>query len=95
MIKRVKTSDRGIKTSGTSQLQINNEYPRSRTGYLPWVIRFGPTMGQIGPKGTNPGLLQIRFQYIFDAAPKCTESDLKKSRICPIWGQSDLFLAQI
>ena len=25
--------------------------------------------------------------------PKCTESGLKKSQICPIWGQSDQFVA--
>ena len=24
-----------------------------------------------------------------NGAPKCTETDLKKSQICPIWGQSD------
>ena len=26
------------------------------------------------------------------AKPKCTEADLKKSQICPIWGQSDPIL---
>ena len=25
----------------------------------------------------------------FVAEPKCNETDLKKSHICPIWGQSD------
>ena len=31
------------------------------------------------PNGTNLGLNN-------NGAPKCTETDLKKSQICPIWG---------
>ena len=30
-----------------------------------------------------------RLLYRDAPAPKCTENDLKKSHICPIWGQSD------
>ena len=28
-------------------------------------------------------------QVFGNVDPKCTETDLKKSQICPIWGQSD------
>ena len=28
-------------------------------------------------------------QIVLKCAPKRTETDLKKSQICPIWGQSD------
>ena len=41
------------------------------------------------PNGTNLGLFKISFSTCWRPAPKCTESDLKKSHICPIWGQSD------
>ena len=55
---------------------------------------FGPKWGRLARDGTNPGLFQIRFPYIL--AQKCTEiSDLKKSRICPISGQSAPLWAQI
>ena len=35
------------------------------------------------------GLLMISFSTFGLGKPKCTETDLKKSKICPIWGQSD------
>ena len=38
------------------------------------------------PNWTNPGLFQIRFQIIWLIEPNVLKSDLKKSRICPIWG---------
>ena len=38
------------------------------------------------PNRTNPGLFQIRLQYIWLDEPNVLKSDLKKSRICPIWG---------
>ena len=38
------------------------------------------------PNWTNPGLFQIRFQYIWLDEPNVLNSDLKKSRICPISG---------
>ena len=37
------------------------------------------------PNWTKPGLFQIRFQYIWLDEPNVLKSDLKKSRICPIW----------
>ena len=83
---------------------------------------------KLAPNGTNPGLFQIRFQYILKPAhgyqiwtqngsnwPQMVQirdfcisifttfwllcqnvlkSDLKKFRICPIWGQSDPFWVQ-
>ena len=47
------------------------------------------------PNGTNPGPFQIGFQYILAHRQNVLKSDLKKSRICPISGQSDPLLAQI
>ena len=32
---------------------------------------------------------QIWVIFRSDSEPKCSESALEKSRICPIWGQSD------
>ena len=43
-----------------------------------WVI--------LAPNGTNLGLFKDQFQYIWLGEPKCTETDPKKSQICPIWG---------
>ena len=37
----------------------------------------------------NQGLLKISFSTFWLGDPKCTETDLKKSLICPIWGQSE------
>ena len=55
------------------------------------VTRFSPKVGQIGPKWDKSRKFSDQIQYILARcdAPKCTESDLKISRICPIWGQSD------
>ena len=38
---------------------------------------------------TNLGLFKISFSTFWLAEPNCTETDLKKSKICPILGQSD------
>ena len=40
---------------------------------------------------TAKTLTKIVFkkQQLVLGEPKCTETDLKKSQICPIWGQSD------
>ena len=57
--------------------------------------RFGSKVGQIGPK---MGEIQEFFRSDFSAfgapAPNALKSDLKKSRICPIWGQSDPLWSQ-
>ena len=47
---------------------------------------------RLAPNATNLGLFKISFSTFWRTAPKCTETDLKKSQICPIWGQSDLIL---
>ena len=46
---------------------------------------WGPKWARLTPNGTNPGLFQIRFQYIL---ARVLKSDLKKPRVCPIWSQS-------
>ena len=51
------------------------------------LTRFGPKMGQIGPKWYKSGTFQIRFQYIWLDEPNVLKYDLKKSRICPICGR--------
>ena len=65
-----------------SQKEANSEYVSRLPDLAPKWVR-------LAPKGTNPGNFQIRFSTFWRTAPKCTESDLKISRICPIWGQSD------
>ena len=40
---------------------------------------------------TTLGLFKISFSTFWLIEPKCIETDLKKSQICPIWGQSDPF----
>ena len=47
------------------------------------MSNFVSILGQIGPKMDISGVFKDPFQ------PKCTETDLKKSQIYPIWGQSD------
>ena len=39
-----------------------------------------PNWVRLAPNGTNLGLFKISFSTF------CTETDLKKSQICPIWG---------
>ena len=41
------------------------------------------------PNWTNMGFFRSYFSTFWLGEPKCTETDLKKSQICPIWGQSD------
>ena len=58
-----------------------------------------PKWVRLAPNWSNPGLFQIIFQYIlrsdFSTFWRYAKSDLKKSRIWPIWGQSDPFWVQI
>ena len=58
------------------------------------MVGLAPKWVRLATKGTNPGLFQIRFQYIWRGAPNALKSDLKKPRICPIWGQSDQLWSQ-
>ena len=51
--------------------------------------RFGSKVGQIGPQ-----MGQIRGLFRSAGAPNALKSDLKKPRICPIWGQSDPLWSQ-
>ena len=39
--------------------------------------------------GINLGLFKISFSTFLLGEPNCTETDLKKSQICPIWGKFD------
>ena len=48
-----------------------------------------PNWVTLASNGINVGLFKISFSTFWIAEPKCTETDLKKSQICPIWGQSD------
>ena len=61
----------------------------------PRLPDLAPKWVRLAPNGTNPGNFQIRFSTFWRTAPKGTESDLKISRICPIWGQSDPLWGQI
>ena len=55
----------------------------------------GLELVRMTPNLTNLELFKVKFQYILTPRPKCTETDLKKSHISPIWGQSDPFTCQI
>ena len=50
-------------------------------------VRFVSILGQIGPKLDKSGTFSGQISVHFGAERQ--KSDLKKSRICPIWGQSD------
>ena len=54
--------------------------------------RFGSKVGQIGPKWDKSGAFSDQISVHFGSIE--LKSDLKKSRICPIWGQSDLLWSQ-
>ena len=40
------------------------------------------------------GLVETNFSTFWLAEPKCTEIDLKKTQICPIWHQSSQFVTK-
>ena len=50
---------------------------------------------RLAPNGTDVGTFQDRLIIFWLGEPKYTESDLKNSRICPIWDQSDPLWVQI
>ena len=56
--------------------------------YQPGYVRL-QIGGDGAPNRTNLGLFKISFSTFWRGAPKCTETDLKKSPICPIWCQTD------
>ena len=71
------------------EIQINKSYvyslddvSRTCQGCQIWH----PISVRLALKGTNLGLFKISFSIFWLAEPKCTETDLKKSQICPIWG---------
>ena len=47
---------------------------------------------RLPPNETNLGLFKISLSTFWLGEPKCTETDLKQSQICPIWRQSDPIL---
>ena len=47
-----------------------------------------PNWVRLAPNGTNLGLFKISFSTFWLDEPKCTETYLKKSQICTIWGKS-------
>ena len=60
------------------------------TGSCRWLLSHTHRDGKIGFQiGSDwPKMGQI-WDFLRSGAPKCTETDLKKSQICPILGQSD------
>ena len=49
---------------------------------------------RLAPNGINVGLFKISFSTFWLTEPKCTETDLKKSQICPIWDNLTKFRAK-
>ena len=52
-------------------------------------VPLAPNWVRLAPNGTILGLSRIDFSTFWLGEPKCTETDLKKSHICRVWGQSD------
>ena len=64
----------------------------------PWSpdVRVETKLGQIGLKLDKSGTFSDQISVHFGAGcQNVLKSDLKKSRICPIWGHFDQFWAQI
>ena len=57
----------------------------------PGMSNFASKWVRLAPNKKNTGIFKISFSTFWLGDPKCTETDLKKSQICPIWGQSDPF----
>ena len=57
-------------------------------------VRLGFKVDQIGPKQSGTFFYQISVHFGLPSQ-NVLKSDLKKSQICPIWGQSDVLYAQI
>jgi len=56
------------------------------------VARFGPKVGQIGPRSYKSGTFSDRISVHFGSGGQNvlkSDLNLKKSRICPIWGESE------
>ena len=56
------------------------------TDTRPGMVGLAPKWARLASNGSDPGLFQNIFQYIWLNEPNVLKSDLKKSRICPIWG---------
>ena len=57
-----------------------------RQGEVNRDFKFGIQIRSDWPNGTHLGLFKISFSTFGLGEPKCTETDLKKSQICPILG---------
>ena len=56
-------------------------------------VRFASELGQIDPKWENLGLFKISVSTFWRTAPKCTDTDLKKSQIFPFGVNLALFIS--
>ena len=52
-------------------------------------VTDGAKLAKIGHKLDTLRTFSDQFQYILVRRAKFTETGIKKSQICPIWGQSD------
>ena len=73
--------------STVSHSHIDDTHRSSTRWHIRWqsgpgMVGLAPKWVRLAPNGTNPGLFSA-------GAPNALKSDLKKPRICPIWGQSD------
>ena len=63
------------------------------------MVGLAPKWVRLAQDGTNPGVFFRSGSENFGSLKKriqnVLKSDLKKSQICPIWGQSDPHWAQI
>ena len=63
----------------------------------PGMLGLAPKWSRLAPNGTNPGSFHFRFHYVLissSASQNVLKFDMKKPRICPIWGHSDPLCSQ-
>ena len=70
---------------------MNEKFARYPAG----ISNLASKLGQIGAKWDKSDTFKIRFITFWLAELKCIETDLKKSQICPICGQSDPILTSL
>ena len=74
----------GDQENGRMSTKTSFSYSSNQGGKI-----WHPNCVRLAPNETNLGLFKISFSTFWLSEPKCTETDLKKSQICLIWGQSE------
>ena len=82
-----------MKLPGRKELSNDGDFPRIIVVNDCFISDFLTVSGRQGCQIWDPNWVRLATNWtnlgLFKWAPKCTETDLKKPQICPIWGQSD------